>query len=58
MSSVLVQVSQILIPLRTSNRLPKKALDDGFTKYTPVGGIDELKDAIIKKFQRDNRFNL
>ena len=32
----------------------KKAIDDGFTKYTPVGGIDELKDAIIKKFQRDN----
>jgi aspartate aminotransferase len=33
----------------------KKALDAGFTKYTPVGGIDDLKDAIIKKFQRDNR---
>jgi len=32
----------------------KRALDDGFTKYTPVGGIDELKDAIIKKFQRDS----
>jgi aspartate aminotransferase len=33
----------------------KRALDAGFTKYTPVGGIDDLKDAIIKKFQRDNR---
>jgi len=32
----------------------KKALDEGFTKYTPVGGIDELKDAIIKKFQKDS----
>ena len=32
----------------------KKAIDDGFTKYTPVGGIDDLKDAIIKKFQRDS----
>lgn len=31
-----------------------KALEEGFTKYTPVGGIDELKDAIIDKFQRDN----
>ena len=30
------------------------AINDGFTKYTPVGGIDELKDAIIHKFQRDN----
>jgi aspartate aminotransferase len=33
----------------------KKAIDDGFTKYTPVGGMDDLKDAIIKKFQRDNQ---
>jgi len=32
----------------------KKAIDDGFTKYTPVGGIDDLKDSIIKKFQRDS----
>jgi len=33
----------------------KKALDEGFTKYTPVGGIDELKDAIINKFKKDNQ---
>ncbi|MBP1695036.1 MAG: L-aspartate aminotransferase apoenzyme [Deltaproteobacteria bacterium] len=32
----------------------KKALDQGFTKYTPVGGIDELKDAIINKFKGDS----
>ncbi len=31
-----------------------KAIRDGFTKYTPVGGIDELKEAIIEKFKRDN----
>jgi len=31
-----------------------KAIRDGFTKYTPVGGIDSLKDAIIEKFIRDN----
>lgn len=31
-----------------------KALKDGFTKYTPVGGIDPLKDAIIDKLLRDN----
>ncbi len=31
-----------------------KAIRDGFTKYTPVGGIDKLKDAIIDKFIRDN----
>jgi len=31
-----------------------KALHDGFTKYTPVGGTPGLKKAIINKFQRDN----
>jgi aspartate aminotransferase len=28
------------------------AIKEGFTRYTPVGGIDELKDAIITDFQR------
>jgi aspartate aminotransferase len=32
-----------------------KAIRDGFTKYTAVGGIEALKDAIIEKFLRDNR---
>jgi aspartate aminotransferase len=32
-----------------------RAIEEGFTKYTAVGGIDELKDAVIQKFQRDNR---
>lgn len=31
-----------------------KAIEAGFTKYTPVGGTDELKDAIIAKLKRDN----
>jgi aspartate aminotransferase len=31
-----------------------KAIREGFTKYTPVGGIDPLKDAIIEKFKKDN----
>ena len=30
------------------------ALNQGFTKYTAVDGIQELKDAIINKFQRQN----
>lgn len=34
-----------------------KAIKDGFTRYTPVGGIDELKDAIIEKFKRDNNLS-
>jgi aspartate aminotransferase len=34
-----------------------KAIEGGFTKYTPVGGTDELKDAIIRKLQKDNRLN-
>ena len=32
----------------------KKALDDGFTKYTPVPGLPELRQAISDKFKRDN----
>ncbi|BCB26898.1 aminotransferase [Sulfurimicrobium lacus] len=35
----------------------KKAIDDGFTKYTPVGGIPSLKNAVIAKFKRDNGFD-
>jgi aspartate aminotransferase len=31
-----------------------RAIDAGFTKYTPVGGTDELKDAVIAKLKRDN----
>jgi aspartate aminotransferase len=34
-----------------------RAIEQGFTKYTPVGGVDELKDAIIRKLQRDNQLN-
>jgi aspartate aminotransferase len=30
------------------------AIKSGFTRYTNVEGTDELKDAIIGKFQRDN----
>jgi aspartate aminotransferase len=32
----------------------KKAIDAGFTKYTPVAGIPSLKKAIVAKFKRDN----
>lgn len=31
-----------------------QAIEAGFTKYTPVGGTDELKDAIIRKLNVDN----
>ncbi|MFD2760840.1 pyridoxal phosphate-dependent aminotransferase [Lentibacillus juripiscarius] len=30
------------------------AMRNGFTKYTPSGGIPELKQAIVDKFQTDN----
>lgn len=32
----------------------KHALDIGFTKYTPAAGMPELKEAICKKFLKDN----
>src|SRR5260221_6295396 len=31
-----------------------QAINSGFTRYTNVDGIPELKDAIIAKFRRDN----
>jgi len=34
-----------------------KAIQSGFTKYTPVDGTVGLKKAIIAKFQRDNGLN-
>jgi aspartate aminotransferase len=30
-----------------------RAIQEGFTRYTPVGGIPELKEAICAKFQAD-----
>ncbi|MBH76072.1 MAG: aspartate aminotransferase [Flavobacteriales bacterium] len=32
----------------------KKAIDEDFSKYTPVGGYDDLREAISEKFRRDN----
>ncbi len=32
----------------------EKAIRDGFTKYTPVGGTPSLKKAVIAKHERDN----
>ena len=34
-----------------------KAINDGFTKYTQVDGIPELKQVIINKFKDDNGFD-
>lgn len=34
-----------------------QAIREGFTKYTDVGGIFELKDAIIHKLKRDNNLD-
>ena len=35
----------------------QKALDDGFTKYTPVPGHLALREAISNKFKRDNQLD-
>lgn len=34
-----------------------KAIQDGFTKYTAVGGTPSLKKAIVDKFRRENGFD-
>ncbi|MGJ8592129.1 MAG: pyridoxal phosphate-dependent aminotransferase [Aquaticitalea sp.] len=35
----------------------KKAIDDNYSTYSPVDGYVELKNAIITKFERDNRLS-
>lgn len=35
----------------------KKAIDGNFTRYTPVGGIPELKKAVADKFKRENNID-
>jgi aspartate aminotransferase len=40
-------------PLHIKNAA-KKAIDDGFTRYTPAAGVLELKEAICQKFKKDN----
>lgn len=35
----------------------KDALEKGFTKYTPVSGLLDLKQAIQRKFKRDNNID-
>ncbi len=35
----------------------KKALDDGYTKYTPVNGLLELREAIVRKLARENHLH-
>lgn len=34
-----------------------QAINDNYNSYTPVDGYVELKDAIIKKFKRDNNLS-
>lgn len=33
------------------------ALKDGYTKYTPVPGLVEFREAIVRKFKRDNNLD-
>tara|TARA_B100001287_G_scaffold53809_1_gene42476 strand:- start:8484 stop:9668 length:1185 start_codon:yes stop_codon:yes gene_type:complete len=35
----------------------KKAMDQGYTKYTPGSGIKELREAVCKKIKRDNNLD-
>lgn len=35
----------------------KQALDDGFTRYTPIGGLPMLKTAIREKFRKENNLH-
>lgn len=35
----------------------KQAIDDNFTQYSPVDGYSDLKEAISRKFKRDNNLD-
>ena len=35
----------------------KRAIDENYNSYTPVDGYEELKQAIITKFKRDNKLS-
>ena len=35
----------------------KKAIDENYSQYTPVDGYMELKEAICRKFKRDNNLD-
>ena len=39
------------------NQAAIQAIHDGFTKYTPASGIQELREAISKKFKEFNQIN-
>lgn len=35
----------------------KRAIDEGYSKYTPVPGYQDLREVICEKFSRDNELN-
>lgn len=35
----------------------KKAIDNNISRYTPIAGIPELKQAVVNKFKKDNKIN-
>lgn len=39
------------------NEVAVEAIHDGFTKYTPASGINELKEAVCAKFKRFNNLD-
>ena len=43
-----------IIGLSFVKQAAKEAIDQNYSSYSPVDGYVDLKDAIIKKFQRDN----
>ncbi len=49
-------MNRILIPQHIKDAA-KKAIDEGYTKYTPVPGYPELRKAIAQKFKRDNNLD-
>src|SRR5436309_2418975 len=35
----------------------KKAIDEGYTRYSPISGFNELRKAVSSKFKRENNLD-
>ena len=45
------------IPRTTSKKQQKKAVDDNFSRYSPVPGYPALRNAIVAKLKNENGLN-
>lgn len=52
-----LSLESLISKLRKQFGKQQKAIDDGFTHYTPVAGYLDVREAIAAKFKRENGLN-